>query len=176
MRLPMKFGVSLQGTTALTKPPVAEGADTDQDIRIGRRPRHEFDQVQIARRGEEVSSNEAPAKMRAETLGQPGQRNAAGVGGCNGAGRKMGRHLLPEISLDLDVFNNRFDNPITIRQACQVIFEVAERDDGPGVLRVEGGRPLFPAASRPRLAAVLRSSWSGRTISSSRVGIPAFAR
>ena len=72
-----------------------------------------------------------------------GQRDAAGVGGKDGAGRAHLGHAAEQAALDLQVLGHRFDDPVAVAQLRQVVFEVARRDQGRGGGREERARLLL---------------------------------
>ena len=79
----------LAGNDAFAQMEVAEIGDECEDVRARVRPGNDFDQMQIARRIEKVCAEEVLAKFGGIAFGDLRQRNAAGVGGDDGAGRAM---------------------------------------------------------------------------------------
>ncbi len=88
-------------------------------------------------------------------------RQAAGVGSNDGAGLANGFDLAQQRALDLQIFDNGFDDPIDFGELLQIVFEVSDRDQ-PCQRRLEESSRLglhrgFQARSRNTIA--------GRTVS-----------
>ena len=78
----------LAGHHAFAQMAVAELADEREDLGPRVRAGNHFDQMQIARRIEEVRAEEVLAELVGIAFGDLRQRDAAGVGGDDGAGRR----------------------------------------------------------------------------------------
>ena len=131
--------------------------------------------MQIARRIEEVRAEKMLAEFGRIAFGDLRQRNAAGVGGDDGAGRAMRDHPVVERALDGEVFGDGFDDPVAVCDLREVVVEVAGGDEAGGFGNEERGRAAFErgfdAIARGLIATLRR-----RTISSSSDGICALAR
>ena len=69
-------------------------------------------------------------KVRAKIVRAPGgklcERNAAGVRSDHRARPAMLFEFFVEAALDVEIFDDRFDDQITIFQAGQIVFKVAD--------------------------------------------------
>ena len=81
MRLAMKLGRSLAGTTALAEVHFGEVGDGSDGGGIGVGRGDDFEQLHVARRIEEVCAEPATAQVRGQRCSDVGDGQAAGVGG-----------------------------------------------------------------------------------------------
>ena len=95
-----------------------------QDLRIRLGPWNQLHQVQVTRRIEKVSAQEVAAKLGRETLGDLGERNAAGVGGKDCAGFAHSVHLAPQRALGVQVFNDGLDHPVATGELLEIVIEI----------------------------------------------------
>jgi hypothetical protein len=65
-------------------------------------------------------------------------RNAAGVGGDQGAGRAVLLHVGVHLLLDVKAFDHHFNDPITVLDLREVVVEVASADALGEALVVDG--------------------------------------
>ena len=93
MRLAMKLGVSLHGTTPLPRRRSAKLLDVRRIAGSVSGPGNQLHQVQIARRIEEMRAQKMPAEAGRESFGDLAQRDAAGVGGDDRIRLARGFHL-----------------------------------------------------------------------------------
>ena len=105
---------------------VGEGGKGCHHGGIGLRGGNHLQQPHIARRIEEVRPEET-LPVREQACGNLRNRQAGGVGGEHGLGRKMRRHAGQQGCLDGQIFGHRFDHPVTRGQFAQVVFKVARR-------------------------------------------------
>ena len=156
MRLPMKFGVSLHGTTPLPRCRSQKAATQSSTSRCVSGPGDHFRQVQVARRIEEVRAQKMLPELAVETLGDLRQRDAAGIGGDDRARRAHGRHAAPQGALDLQILRDGFDDPVASADAAQVVLEIAGGDQRFGGVGEERDGPLlrsaFDSGQRRRIA------------------------
>ncbi len=106
----------------------------------------DFGQVQVARRIEEVGAEKVMAELGIEAVGDLGERNAAGVGGEDGAGGAEGGDALPEGALDFEILGDGLNDPFAASDAAEIVFEVAGSDERFGGVREEGDGALFGGA------------------------------
>ena len=92
---------------------------------IGFRARDQLHQMQIARWIEEVRAQEVAPEPGRETFRYFGERDAAGVGGEDRIGFASGFDFAPQRTLDLEIFDDGFDNPIAVRELREIVLEVA---------------------------------------------------
>ncbi len=109
-----------------------------------------LEQMQIARRIEEVCSEEMLAEFGGESFGDAGERNPAGVGGEDGAGLARLDYLVEQTALDFKVLSDGFEDPIAIFDLAQVIVEVTGGDERFGFGCKECGGLLFQNGVQPR--------------------------
>ncbi len=100
MRLAMKFGVSLQGTTPLPRRRSQKAETKSITSMRGVEERDQLDQVHVARRVEEVGAQEVLAEAYGKSFGDFMKRDAAGVGGDDGGGLAEELDFFPEVALD----------------------------------------------------------------------------
>jgi hypothetical protein len=99
--------------------------------------------MQVARRIEEMRAQEMPAELRRESFGNLGEGNAAGVGGKNRIHLARRVHLAPQVALQFQIFHHRFENPIALGHAMEIILEVARLNQRDLVIGEESTRPLL---------------------------------
>ena len=75
-----------------------------------------------------MRAQEMLAELRGETFGDGGQRNAAGVGGEDGARLAVLQHSLDQGALDFEVLGDGFDDPVAVPYLGEVVLEVAWGD------------------------------------------------
>jgi len=107
---------------------VAEVGDLLHRGRIGVLCRNDFEQAHIARRIEEVGAEPGAAEVVGEAFGDRGDGQAAGVGGDDGAGLANGFDLAQKFALEVEVFDDSFDDPVDFGELLEVVFEVADGD------------------------------------------------
>ena len=116
------------------------------------------------------------AELRRETFGNLRQRNAAGIGGKNGIRFAHRIHFAPQLALELQILDHRFENPIALSHAVQVILEIAGLNQRDLVVGEKSAGRCLDAFSMPLRAAAFRLAWPGTTISRSSAGTPALAK
>jgi hypothetical protein len=114
--------------------------------------------------------------VRSQPCGDLRNRQAGGVGGKHGMGRKMGHNARQQGRLDGQILGHGLYHPVALGQLRQVVVEVAGRDERGQCWLIEGGRLGLPRASIAASASRLRGPSPAGTISSSSVGMPALAR
>ena len=128
MRLAMKFGVSLACTTPLPRCRSQKSRDGLHRGGIGVGRGNEFQQPHVARRIEEVRAKPVAAEVVGEAFGDLGDGQAAGVGGDDGSRLADGVDLAQQLALDVEVFDDGFDDPVDLGELLQIVFEVADGD------------------------------------------------
>ncbi len=111
-----------------TQVQIAEVSDGLHQRGIGIGSGNQFQQAHVARRIEEVRTEPAAAEVVRETFGDLGHRQAAGVGGDDRSGLAHGIDALQQLALDVEVFDDDFDDPVDLGQLGEVVFEVADGD------------------------------------------------
>ncbi len=99
--------------------------------------------MQIARWIEEVRAQEVAPETGREAFRYFGERDAAGVGGEDRIGFASGFDFAPQRTLDLEIFDDGFDNPIAVRELREIVLEVARFDQRGFVIGKESTGPLF---------------------------------
>ena len=69
--------------------------------------------------------------------------NAGGVGAENRARPAHRGHFLQEVLLDLEIFDNDFDDPVDFRQAGEMVFKIAHLDQAGEFRDRQGCRAHF---------------------------------
>ena len=100
---------------------------------------NDFQQPHVARRIEEVRAEPAAAEVVGEAFGDLGDGQSAGVGGDDGAGLADGVDLAQQLALEVEVFDDGFDDPVDFGELLEVVFEVADGDQAIERRLHEGG-------------------------------------
>ena len=82
-------------------------------------------------------------KLFGQAFGDEMDREAAGVGGDDGAGLAELGDARKELALDFEIFRDDFDDPIGFGNAREIIFEIADGDFFGERGREKGGRAGF---------------------------------
>ena len=98
------------------------------NVLVGVVRRHQLQQLHVARRVEEVRDGKALGPRRVHAVGEDRQRNGRGVRGDDGIRLHHARELLVKILLDVSTFDDDLDDPVHVREAVEVVFEVTRRD------------------------------------------------
>ncbi len=83
--------------------------------------------------------NQRAAEVVGEAFGDFGDGQSAGVGGDDGAGLADGVDLAEEFALEVEVFDDGFDDPVDFGELLEVVFEVADGDQAIERRLHEGG-------------------------------------
>ena len=118
----------LGGDDAFAEPVVGELDDRTLDRRIGIRRADDFDQPQIARRIEEMRSERVRAERRRPAFDDGRDRDARRVGADDRMRRAIAVDAREERLLDVEPFDDGFDDPVGGRDARQVVVEAAGAD------------------------------------------------
>jgi len=86
-----------------------------------------------------MSAEPVAPKIRRHTRRNLVHRKSARVGRHDGIGPPDRFYLGEQFSLDLEVFGDRLDDPVTVREQLEVVFEISGRDEA-CLLRIEKGR------------------------------------
>src|ERR1700730_12150829 len=84
-----------------------------------------------------------PPQLLTESFGDPCERDSAGVGGKDRAGRPQRRNFSEQRALDLQILRNRLDDPIAMTNVPEIVFEIARLDQTGSRRREEGPWVLF---------------------------------
>ena len=125
---------------ALAQVEIAEVRDGLHRGGIGVGRGDQLQQAHVARRIEEVRAEPEAAKVIGKAFDDLGHRQAAGVGGNDGAGLANGFDLAQQAALDLQVFDDGLDDPIHVGQFVKIVFEVPDGDQARERRLEEGGR------------------------------------
>ena len=125
----MKFGRVLRDDDALAETAIGEAADCVDDGRVGVGGRDQLEQMQVARRIEEVraerivagSVRERPSASAA--IGMPDVFELTIAFGPGSASIALEQRLL-----DVEPLDDRFDDPVGCRERGQVVVEAAGGD------------------------------------------------
>ncbi len=138
-----EIGRVLGAHHALAQAAIGELLDVGQDARVRLGPGNQLHQVQVARRVEKVCAQEMAAEVGRESRGDFGQRDAAGIGGKDGAGFTRGIHLAPEHALGVQVFDDSFDNPVAFGELVEIVLEITGLDQRGFLVGKEPAWALF---------------------------------
>src|SRR5262249_33127211 len=125
---------------ALAQRPVAEIGDEVRDLGVSFRRGDDFEQMQIARRVEEVRAQKPAAEVVGTPFGEAVERNARSVRRDDGLGAQMWFDAFVERTLDFEVLDYRLDHPVVVFQLRQGVLEIADRYQGGDFGRKERGR------------------------------------
>ncbi len=130
--------------------------------RVRFRSGDDFEQLQIARRVEEVRSAEVLPEVVAPPLREQRNRNARRVRRDERSGLAVLFHPLEELLLDVEPLDDDLDDPIAVGHLREVVVEVAGGDAPRKPLRVNrGGVALQRIAQVSRRHAIARAFLSG---------------
>ena len=123
---------------------VAEVRDEIDQRGVGLWGGNEFEQAHVARRIEEVGAEPGAAEIVGEAFGNFADGQAAGVGGDDGAGLADGFDFAQQGALEVEIFDDGFDDPVDFGELLQIIFEIADGDEA-GERRIHecGGLGFF---------------------------------
>ena len=99
----------------------------------------DLQQAHVARRIEEVRAEPGAAEVVGEAFDDFRDRQTAGVRGDDGAGLANLFDLAQQAALDLEVFDDGFDDPVDIGELVEIVFEVADGDQARERWLEEGG-------------------------------------
>ena len=123
---------------------LAEGRRQVPDRRLGGiggvRPADQLDQRHDRHRTEEVHARRSAGGGWCDRLGQPGDRDRAGVGGEDRIRRRQPVELAPQRRLDVEVLEDRLDHEIGVAHPTRI---VGRRDPGEGGLALLGREPAL---------------------------------
>ena len=124
---------------ALAQVQIAEVRDRLHRRRISVRRGDKLQQPHVTRRIEEVGAEPVAPEIFREAFDNFCYRQAAGVGGDDGAGFANGFDLAQQGALDLHVFDDGFDDPIDFGELLQIVLKVSDRDQPRQRRLKEGG-------------------------------------
>src|SRR5271163_1883955 len=78
-----------------------------------------------------------------ESVGDFVQRNAAGIGRNDGVRLAERFDLVPQATLDFQIFGDGFDDPVAGGYLGKVVFKIAGGDEGSGVVCKKSTGPQF---------------------------------
>jgi hypothetical protein len=119
----------------LAEPPVGATANQVDHLRQGIRDWDDLQQVQVARRVEEMRAQPALPEPEGPSLRNRAHRNTGRVGADDGVGRCHRLDARQQGLLDVEALDDRFDDPVGRRQRPEVLVEAARRDQA---LRLRG--------------------------------------
>ena len=119
------------------------------DGRFGVGRRDHLEQVQIARRIEEVRAQQVPAESFRPPLGERRDRNARRVRADDRVRAPMRVDPLEQRTLDVELLDDRFDDPVTLVDSGQIVVEAAGPDQRVRRRREERIRLQRPRALQP---------------------------
>jgi hypothetical protein len=90
-----------------------------------------------------VRAQKVLAEFGGKAFGDLRERNAAGVGGDDGAGGPMRNHAIVERAFDGEIFGDGFDDPVAVFDLREVVIEAAGGDQAGGFGNEEGGGAAF---------------------------------
>ena len=156
---------------ALAEPLIEEAEDRAGNFRPRPFSWDQLAEVQVARRVEEVRAEEVRPKVFREPFGDGADGDAARVRRDYRAGPPVTLDLLEQLSFDVEVFDDGFDDEVAVFQLREVILEVADRDEARAPGREERGGPgllrRFESGARDAVARLARVGWALRPSSGS---------
>ena len=135
-----EIGRVLRDHDTLAEHDVAELAHEVEHGRVGARVRDQLEQMQVARRIEEVRTEEARAHRLGQDRRHIGDRKTRCIGGDDGAVFQVRGDALEQRALDVELLDDRFENPVALAQLLDVVFEIADRHATRARGRKECGR------------------------------------
>ena len=138
MRLAMKFGVSFRADDAFAEALIAKFGEGVEHVGVSAWAGDQFDELHVARRVEEVRAGEVLLKIGRAACGDFVHGDAGGVGGDEGAGAADGFEAGEQGALDVEIFGDGFEDPVSFGAKGEVVGEVAGRDETRGFGREEG--------------------------------------
>ena len=162
-RLAMKFGRVLRDDDALAEPPVGELGDAADDRRIGVGGRDDLEQVQVARRIEEVRAEPVLPERVGPAFGDARERNAGGVRADDACRRAIALDAREQRLLDVEPLDDRLDDPVggarageIGRRSCRCVISARRVR----VVKNGSGLSAARASSPSRAASAVTSSSS----------------
>jgi hypothetical protein len=125
IRLAMKSGVSFATTTPLPRT-VAEGTHGLEALRGGARVRDQFQQMQVARRIEEVRAQEARAQRLRQHRRHVGDRVPRCIRGHDRALFQVRRDGFEQYFLDVEFLDHGFEDPVAVLELGEIVLEVTD--------------------------------------------------
>ena len=113
---------------ALAHVQIAEMGDGVHRGGIGVGRGDDLQQAHVARRIEEVGAKPGAAEVVGEAFDNFRDRQTAGIGGDDGAGLANLLDLAQQAALDLEIFDDGFDDPVDIGELVEIVLEVADGD------------------------------------------------
>ena len=151
----MKPGESLATTTPFAERAIGERGHRVQHGAVRVRRRDHFEQVQIARRVEEVRAEPVTTEVVAAALGDRGDRNGRRVRADDAARASGGIDARHQLALHVELLDDGLEDPVGVLQARQTVVEAGGGDELVRVRREEGiglqpARPLEALLGRFR--------------------------
>ena len=123
----------LRDDHALAEPPVGELDHRPEDGRVGVGSRDHFEQRQVSRRIEEMRPQPAFPEGVAAAFGYARDRDARRVGRDDGRGRGLSFDAFDQRLLDVEPFDDRFDDPVARSQPAQVVERAGADERAPWI-------------------------------------------
>ena len=138
-----EIGCVLGPDDPLAEDPFAKVGHEGKDFRQGLFSGDDLQKFHVADRIEEMGPEEMFAEILAQSFAHGLQGDARGVGRDDGALSAHAVDPLEEILLDLQVFDDHFDDPVAVFDLVEIVFKVADGNPR-GVLWLhEQGRAGF---------------------------------
>ena len=134
---------------ALAQAPVAEGGNPSHYFGEGVGAGDDLNQVQVARRIEEVGTQEMRARFGGPTFRNAGQRNPTGIGGENRAGPAKPLHAIEQGAFRRQILNYGFHDPFAFGNARQVLVESTGTNQAGGGICKERARSALAGRIQP---------------------------
>ncbi len=90
-----------------------------------------------------MRAEEALLEFGWHVLGHGGNGDAGGVGADNGMRGKIWFQFLKKVLLDLQIFNDRLDDPVCFSDPLYVVFKIAGSNELRIFFGIKGGRLGF---------------------------------
>ena len=135
---------------ALAELVVAEFGESFDHLGARRRSRNNFDELQVARRIEEMRARPVLLPFLGHPFRDAAHGQAGGIRGDDRAGLANLRDAREERALDFEIFGDDFDDPVRLGAKFQVIFEIAGDDAILEAPREKCGRPGLDGGGEAR--------------------------
>ena len=113
---------------AFAEPPIAKLAQRLDYIRRRLRPWNQLDQLQIPRRIKKVRPSPVLLKLFGQTFCNQMHRQAGSIRRNNRARFAKLCNARQQISFDLQIFRDDFDNPVRLSASRQIVIEIPDSD------------------------------------------------
>jgi hypothetical protein len=101
---------------------------------------NDLEKVQISRRVEEVRAEPVPAEIVASSFGEQPDRDTGRIRADDRAGAAHRVDAGQQVALDVEPFDDGFEDPVRVGDARKAVVEAVRGDQGSGISREERNR------------------------------------